>query len=630
MGGSSLLLALALTPIAIYAFTTWGVIRWIRNKRFADVSVILVIVTFAGVLYTYQRAWLCEPLAHSGVGIAQICTAQLYETGKGGVIARHGTAREWYRNAAKKGVVAAQFWVGMHTRNIDERKQWLTLAANQGYVPAAYQLFLLLRPEDKQALEWLQFAVEKNYPPALYRLGLLHSNGYRVAYDLERTRKLWHRSAKAGHPAAMQALALAYARGVIFNIDLDASKMWEQKAVAASANEDLKKLPVDERHFAQTWQTQLASLRNRAKKINANDPQALRQLSHEILLSAKEDPVQHKRGILILEQAAEGDPDSQYVVANYYLSLETPAEDETKKGLIWLTKSAESGHRQALRRLIEVHKEGKFGLTPDLYKAKHYSEQLFAVLEKNDVPQNNSAWLGPSWDYQDTIKQIKRIEGLPLPIDQLKAKADAGDPEAQYDLAKDIAFYGNDFATSQTLLEASARGGFPQAQYEMSRRIRTRKRTNEEERQAIDWLIAAAQRNHRGAMVELGHLYMSGLARQQIERNYYQAKLLYERAIEDKDNIVYRQQTSPERAWHITVDSVQRRLQSIPEFMMRLDLEGLDGQHRTTAINEWYEQERNTLEEKSNLASDDELSELTKALAILRSQREVLLQTGRG
>ena len=189
----------------------------------------------------------------------------------------------------------------MHTRDIGERKKWLTLAADQGYAPAAYQLFLTLRPEDEQALEWLQFTVGENYPPALYRLGLLHSNGYRVAYDLERTRKLWHRSAKAGHPTAMRALALAYARGVIFNIELDASQMWEQNAIAASATENLKKLRADERHFAQTWQTQLASLQNRAKEINANDQEALRQLSHEILLSAKEDPVQLKRGILILE-----------------------------------------------------------------------------------------------------------------------------------------------------------------------------------------------------------------------------------------------------------------------------------------------------------------------------------------
>jgi TPR repeat protein len=569
---------------------------------------------------------ICEPFAYSGVGIAQFCTAQLYETGKGGVIAHRGTAREWYQNAADKGVAAAQYWVGMHTRDTSKRKQWLILAVNQGYAPAAYQLFLLLRPENEQALTWLQFAVKENYPPALYRLGLLHSNGYRVSHDLERTRDLWQRSAKAGYPAAMRALALEYARGVIFNIDLNASIMWEQKAVAASAKENTNQLRADERHFTQTWQTQLVSLRSRAKKIIANDPEALRQLSQEILLSAKEDSVQRKIGILILEQAAKGDPDSEYIVANYYLNLQTPTKDETNKGLIWLTNAAESGHRQALRRLIEAHKEGKFGLTTDLYKAKHYSEKLFAVLEENDVPQNNSAWFGPTWDYQDTIKQIKRIEDLPQPIDQLKTKADAGDPEAQYYLAKDIAFYGNDFEKSQNLLEASALGGFPQAQYEMSLRIRSRKRTNEEERQAIDWLNAAAQSNHRGAMVELGHLYMSGLARQQIDRNYYQAKLLYERAIKDKDTIVYQQKTSPEHAWHITVDSVKRRLQSIPEFILRLDLEGLSSQQRITAINKWYGRERNVLNEKSKLASDDDLTGINKAITILQSQRDVLLK----
>ena len=630
MAGSTELLLLAVAPIVIYVITFWGLVRWIRHKRFGDVSIILVIITFVSVLYTFQRVWICEPLAYSGVGIAQSCTAQLYETGTGGVIARLGTAREWYRNAADKGIAEAQYWVGMDTRDIDERKKWLTHAAEQGYAPAAYQLFLLLRPENEQALEWLQYAVRKNYPPALYRLGLLHGNGYQVAYDLERTRKLWNRSAKAGHPTAMRALAIAYARGVIFEINLDASKKWEQKAISASANENLKKLQADERHFAQTWQTQLTLLRSRAKAILANDPVALREYSSEILAQAKDDPAQRVRGILILEQAAGDDPKAQYEVANYYLSLETPAINDTEKGLKWLIKAAESNHQKALQQLVNAYKKGQFGLEIDLYKAKYYSERLFAVLEENDVPQNNSAWLGPSWDYQDTIKQIKRIENLPLPINQLKTKADTGDPEAQYILAKDIAFYGNDFDKSQALLEASAHGGYPAAQYEMSRRIRTRKRTHEEEQQAIDWLIASAQSGHRGAMVELGHLYMSGLARQQIKRNYYEAKLLYERAIEGKENIVYKQQTSPERAWHITVDSVKRRLQSIPDYMMRLDLEGLHGKHRTAAINRWYEQERNALDAKSKLVSDDDLIELNKILTTLRSQREVLLQTNHG
>ena len=631
MAGSTELLLLAVAPIVIYVITFWGLVRWIRQKRFGDVSIILVIITFVSVLYTFQRVWICEPLAHSGVGIAQLCTAQLYEAGNGGVIARRGTAREWYRQAANNGIAKAQYWVGMNTRDTSERIQWFTQAADQGHAPSAFQLFFLLRPEDDQGLKWLQFAVGKNYPPALYRLGLLHSNGYRVAHNIERTHKLWHRAAEAGNITAMRALAIAYARGVIFDIDLDTSRMWEQKAIAGSDNENLKKLPVSERHFAQTWQTQLKDLQNKAEAINANDPVALRQLSREILSSAKEDPEQHKRGIHILEQGAgEGDPESQYIVANYYLGLEASTLENTEKGLNWLTKAAESDHQKALRRLIEVHKKGKFGLTKDLYKAKHYSEKLFAVLEKNDVPHNNPTWYGPAWDYEDTINQIKRIESLPQPLDELQKKADASDPEAQYYLAKDIAFYDRDYEKSQTLLKASAHGGYSQAQYEFSKRTFQRKRTNEEEKQAVDWMYAAANSGHRGAMVWVGNQYMSGLARHKIKQNFYEAKIWFERAIEGKDDIVYQQQTSPTRSWHISVDSIKSRLQKIPDYIMRLNLEGVNEEQRTAVLNEWYERELDILYMKLEHAGDHEVSELNTALETLRAQHKVLLETNRG
>ena len=630
LAGSPMFFLLALACVATYTVTTWGLIRWIRNKRFSDISVIVVIVTFASVIYTYQRAWLCEPLAHSGYGFAQLCIARLYETGAGGVIARRDIARNWYLDAAYNGYAEAKYWTGMHTRDINEREQWLTQAADQGHVPAAYELSILLGLENDLALEWLQFAVNENYPPALYYLGLLHSNGNRVAHDLARTRELWHRAADAGYTTSMRALALGYARGIVFDIDLDASHEWEQKAIAASENEDIKNLSAGEKHFAKTWQETLNRLRGQATAIAANDPVALRQLSSDILARAQDDPLQREKGIRLLEQSAEGDPDSQYKIAKYYLDLEDSTKEDTEKGLEWLVKAGGNDHRTALRRLIEAHKEGQYGLTVDLYKAKHYSERYFAILEENDVPQNNSAWLGATWDYQDTMKQIKRLESLPVSPDELKAKADAGDAEAQYHLAKDIAFYGNDFEKSQALLESSAYGGYPQAQYEMASRVFNRKRTNEEEQQAMAWLKDSATNGHRGALVWLGNFYASGSKRQQIERNYYRAKLFYERAIEGIGDIVYEQKTTSTRSWHITVDSVNKKLQQIPDYIMRLDLEGLEGQSRIIAINEWYEQERAMLDTKMNSADNKTLSELVTTLSTLQSQRDVLLQSNQG
>ena len=129
MGGCVGLLSLALAPIAIYATTTWGLIRWIRNRRFGDISVMIVIIACVSIIYSYQLAWMCETISHSGYGFAQLCTAELYEAGLGGVNARRDLARDWYLDAAYSGYASAQYWVGMHTHDFNERRMQLKIPA---------------------------------------------------------------------------------------------------------------------------------------------------------------------------------------------------------------------------------------------------------------------------------------------------------------------------------------------------------------------------------------------------------------------------------------------------------------------------------------------------------------------
>ena len=59
-------LLLTLGPIVIYILCIWILVRWIRNKRNANITVIIAIITFIVCLYVFQRPWLCWPLAHLG------------------------------------------------------------------------------------------------------------------------------------------------------------------------------------------------------------------------------------------------------------------------------------------------------------------------------------------------------------------------------------------------------------------------------------------------------------------------------------------------------------------------------------------------------------------------------------
>ena len=69
-------LLLTLAPVVIYVLSVLILVRWIRNRRNANVTVIIAIITLIGCLYVFQRPWLCWPLAHLGVGSEQNCTTQ--------------------------------------------------------------------------------------------------------------------------------------------------------------------------------------------------------------------------------------------------------------------------------------------------------------------------------------------------------------------------------------------------------------------------------------------------------------------------------------------------------------------------------------------------------------------------
>jgi TPR repeat protein len=175
------------------------------------------------------------------------------------------------------------------------------------------------------------------------------------------------------------------------------------------------------------------------------------------------------------------------------------------------------------------------------------------------------------------------------------------------------------------LMTASAAAGYPQAQYEMANSYRHRKRTGQEERQAVEWLEAAAKSGHHGAMVDLGVIYLQGIKRIGLERNPYRAKLLFEQALRDREDVVYEQQTGNGRSWQYTVDSVNRWLAQIPESVMRLDLEGLDAEQRRQAIEQWYASEQQRLRAQIPEPEDSTQVSRQQRLDEIDQQRNVLL-----
>lgn len=555
--------------VLAFAVLTWGGYFWVRARLPADVAALLLVpAAFVGV-YELQRLWLCEPLAWSGLGRAQLCTARLYEQGAGGAIRSEGAARDWYRLAAEQGVPEAQYQVAEFTRDRAEQLAWYLRAANQGHAGAAYRLYWLQhKSEPEPALQRLRFAADAGHAGAQYRLGLLYRHGHdSVARDLNRTRALWVAAAKGGYISAMRALAVAYARdGVLFDHDAQRSRHWAQQARALAPSKP--DIPVIEQALAWNWERVLEEVRARRDRAEAGDAEAQRELAQEILAEAAADPDLVAKALEWMERAAEsGSVEAQYQLATLYLDQDTT---ETQ-GRRWLLRAADGGHETALRRVISAFKDEQHGFPRDLERSKAYSERLFAVLEDRGTLKNDPDWMRASWQYSDTLQQIKREANRYLPEEELTRQSDAGEPEAQYHRAKEL--MATRFEEGIALMRASAEAGFPQAQYEMARRYRTRKRTLEEERQAVAWLSAAAARDHRGAMVDLGVVYLQGIPRIDLKPDPYRARRLFQQALRDRQDTVYEHQTGGGRGWKYTVDSVNRWLARIPE-----PAKGLEGQ----------------------------------------------------
>ena len=620
MTGSWLFPLLGLVVLPVFILLCWGLYCWLRSRSLADAGMLLLVPAFIFSVYIMQRLWICEPLAWSGLGYGQLCTARLYERGAGGAIRNQGTARDWYRQAAEQGVAEAVYQVAGFTYAREQKIALFTRAADHGHAGAAYQLYWLLEKiESGMAVQRLQAAVRQGHAGAQYRLGVLHQNAYGgVERDLSRTRALWAQAAKGGYISAMRSLAIAHARdGVLFDYDAELSQYWEQRALTLAASKP--DVPVIEQALEWNWERVLQEVRTRRALAEAGDAAAQLAIGREIMQQAGTEPALIDKAMGWIERAAQsGSVQAQYQLANHYLDSDTAHV----QGQHRLLAAADGGQEQALRKVITAFKGQEYGLPRDLQRSRTYSEALFELLKARGVLRNQPDWMTASWEYSDTLKQIKKEASRYLPAEELKQQSDAGDPVAQYHQAKELR--STRYDESIILMTAVARAGYPQAQYEMASSYRTRKRTLEEEQQAIDWLAAAVESDHRGAMVDLGVVYLQGIKRIDLAPNPYRAKVLFEQALRDREDTVYSQQTGNGRGWKYTVESVNRWLSKIPEPVMRLDLEGLQGAQRQQALEQWYAREQQSLQSQTPAPDPEALARHRQRLENLEQPRALL------
>jgi TPR repeat protein len=124
-------------------------------------------------------------------------------------------------NSAVRGNKLAQYNIGVfqylgkgfEQPNYAEAVKWFTLAANQGYAKAQYNLGTMHENGEgvtkslAQALKWYRLAAEQEDAPAQYALGTMYRDGLGVKKNAKQARRWLQRAADQGYGPAKSALA---------------------------------------------------------------------------------------------------------------------------------------------------------------------------------------------------------------------------------------------------------------------------------------------------------------------------------------------------------------------------------------------------------------------------------------
>lgn len=156
----------------------------------------------------FDKAYvLWKPLAENGYAVAQYSLAKLFERGGGAILKNPVQAALWYRQAAAKGVVAAQ-------NNLA-----IMYAKGEG-VP--------LLPAHAVSL-WRK-AAEGGHPMAQYNLALSYFNGKGIEVDRTAAATWFLSAGRAGVLEAQYALGQIYRQGLGVEEDQEQALYWYQQA----------------------------------------------------------------------------------------------------------------------------------------------------------------------------------------------------------------------------------------------------------------------------------------------------------------------------------------------------------------------------------------------------------------
>jgi len=370
--------------------------------------------------------------------------------------------------------------------------------------------------------EVLRTRAERGDAAAQFQLGNAYAHGEGVTQDYDTALQWYRRAAKQRFAAAESSLASAYFAGVVVPADRDAALRWlrlsaQHGDAQAQAHfgiflqddsdtqgqvEAVKWLRLSAGQGNLTGQLFLGNAYAHGEGVRKNEAEALKWWTRS---------------------AQQGDADSQYGVGLMHWNGEgTPADE--KEALRWFRAAAAQGLGNAHLRVGQFLAAGK-GIAPDAEQAWLHFQLAADAKESWQHMLETTPWM------RDMLKRVEtqlsaeqkaavqarlpeqRIAEARQALLQLRRQAEAGDPQAQYDLAFKYALgelVDKDEAAAIGWWRRSAEQGYKQAMAELGFELWEADAPLRNRTQALRWLDRASELGVTNASRYLGKIYWLG------------------------------------------------------------------------------------------------------------------------
>lgn len=517
---------------------TWQRTR--RPRRYALAAGALGLLILFG--WTHRTLLVTKPLVHFGVAAAQYRLALAIMAQPGAEFQGDESHIDLLEKAGRQGHAEAALLLVKYAPTRGERRHWLTVAAENGHGEAQYRLYrsmLRADPNDDdrhRARAWLEKAAQNDFGDAQYALAKYLITGdqkLQIAKDVDQARRLWETAAQNGHYAAMEELAWRYAKGFGgFPRDPQrAIALYNQIADGyAEGRDGLRRNPET-----------AADRRARAKAIAAmeaelaqGNPDTMAQVARDLL---RQDvaPETIAEGMRLLEKAAgQGDPQLQYELGAIFLLGRHGIETDFPRGRAWWAQALAQNHVETMAQVAEAYQNGRFDYAVDLLKSRALVQRLIAAHADGRYGAEPDPCQARRW--QNELKHLDRLIELAggeyQSPDELRARAANQDPQAQYQLGRQMIVSGPQAQRQQGYrwIEQAAENGYAEAQYRLvtyyERDIGI---MHNDPARGVAFLRAAAEQDHLPAMGALALAYEKG--RYGLPRDFQKAVTWYRRLI---------------------------------------------------------------------------------------------------